>query len=950
VTWSWKNPPTDGIAGDNLVGETGRPVHAPVVLSQTRALGRLANGDLFGYRVSFAAERTLHRLGTIMTPNLRLPDFPFTKTTLPNGLDVIARRQGDLPVVAVNLWYHVGSKNEGPRQRGFAHLFEHLMFEGSEHYPGDFFKPLQRLGAAVNGSTSADRTNYFEDVPSAHVELALAMESDRMGHLIPALSDHKLRVQKDVVKNEYRQNYANRPYGMVWRILAEALYPPSHPYNWLTIGVMEDVEAATRDEVEAFFRRFYVPGNASLCLVGDVNEDLALELAERYFGPITGGVMARRPWCPSVDLAEDVSLRLHDRVELDRIYHVWPSVPMFHADDAPLTILADILSRGRSSRLYRKLVVERELAQDVTAYQSARELAGTFGTYTTLRPGRSSDEAAALIDAELTAIARGGVEVQELERVKNGRLAGFFYALDSVGGFGGVADRLNAYNTYLGDPSRITLDFERYRDVTQDAIRDVASRYVVGQPRVKLVVDGRKPSRVAAPLDRSVAPATAPPAVFRAPVPIAKRLRSGLPLWVLPRRDLPIVAGTIVLGGGAGAQTEGPSGLAHLTSSMMDEGTSSRTSLQIADAAERMGTSLSTSCGWDGSYVSFQCLSPHLNASLDLAVDVLRDPIFPESEWTRIRGQALASLRAERDSAESRAYRGFLQEIFPEQHPYRLPIEGDESGVSAVTREDLANFHRTYLGPSHAAIVIAGDVDPDAIARALDARLDDWKGPDSARLPLQSPTFATRPRIVLLDRPGAVQAAVRVGHAGLSRLDPDFTDVLVWNHILGGQFTSRLNSKLREEKGFTYGIRSHFDFRRFAGPFSISAALQADRLPEALDDLRAEVQALLGERPPTQAELDDARRSLIEGQARHFETPAALVSRFASLFLHDLPIDYHTHFAERLDRVSIDSLRDVGSRHVHPESFVVVIVADAEIVGEPLKRLDWAEVSTINGS
>ncbi len=884
-----------------------------------------------------------------MTPTLRLPEIPFTKITLPNGLDVIARRQGEMPVVAVNLWYHVGSKNEGPRQRGFAHLFEHLMFEGSEHYPGDFFKPLQRLGAAVNGSTSSDRTNYFEDVPSAHFELAIAMESDRMGHLIPALSDHKLRVQKDVVKNEYRQNYSNRPYGMVWRILAEALYPPGHPYNWLTIGVMEDVEAATRDEVEAFFQRFYVPGNASLCLVGDVDEDRALGLAERYFGPISGGVKARRPWCPPVELTEDISLRFHDRVELERAYQVWPTVSMFHEDDAPLTILADVLTRGKSSRLYRGLVVERELAQDVTAYQSARELAGTFGVYATLRPGRSSEEAVTLINAEIAAIARDGVESQELERVKNGRLAGFFYALDSVGGFGGVADRLNAYNTYLGDPSRITHDFERYRDVTPEAIRDVASRYVVGRPRVTLRVDGRKPIRVSEPLDRSMPLPTAPPAVFRAPTPVARTLRLGLPLWVLPRRDLPIVAGTIVLGGGAGAQTEGPAGLAHLTSSMMDEGTSSRTSLQIAEAAERMGTSLSTSCGWDGSYVSFQCLTPHLDASLDLAVDVLRAPVFPESEWGRIRGQALVSLRAERDNAESRAYRGFLQAVFPETHPYRLPIDGDEPGVSAITRENLAAFHRAFLGPSHAAIVIAGDVDPDAVAEALDARLAGWAGLDSARPELPSPPLPDRPRIYLLDRPGAVQAAVRVGHCGLSRLDPDFTDALVWNHILGGQFTSRLNTKLREEKGFTYGIRSHFDFRRFAGPFSISAALQADRLGEALDDLRAEVLALREDRPPTQSELDDARRSLIEGQARHFETPAALVSRYASLFLHGLPIDYHTHFAERLERVSVDSLQAVGLRRVHPESFVVVVVADAEIVREPLSRLEWAELSTIDG-
>lgn len=884
-----------------------------------------------------------------MTSTLRLPDFRFTKTTLANGLDVIVRRETRLPVVAVNLWYHVGSKNEERRQRGYAHLFEHLMFEGSEHYPGDFFKPLQRLGASVNGSTSSDRTNYFVDVPTAHVELALAMESDRMGHLIPALSDHKLRVQKDVVKNEYRQNYANRPYGMVWRLMAEALYPPDHPYSWLTIGLMEDVEAATRDDVEAFFRRYYVPGNASLCLAGDVNEDRALALAERYFGPIPGGVKAPRPWVPAATLNANVELVLHDRVELDRVYLAWPSVPLFHDDDAPLTLLADVLARGRSSRLYRKMVVETEIAQDVSSYQSGRELAGSFGVYTTLRPGRPTSLAAEMIDDELAAIVRDGVAPGELDRVKNARLAGFFYALETVGGFGGVADRLNAYNVYLGDPGRITSDFQRYQAVTADSVREAARRYTSGRPRVALTVDGRKPAKVSAPLDRATPPPSGPSAAFRPPLPQVLTLRCGIPLWVLPRHDLPVVAGTIVLGGGAADQRDGQAGLAQLTASMMDEGTTTRSAHQIAEEAEGMGTSLSAASGWDGSYVSFRCLSPHLPASLDLAVDLLRNPTFPEAEWGRVHAQTLAGLQAERDSAESRAYRGLLQALYPPGHPYRLPIDGDESGVAALTRDDLLAFHQTHHGPGRAALVVAGDVDPDALAAAIDDRLSGWTGPAVGHTDIPRPPAGERPRILVLDRPGAVQAAVRVGHVGIRRLDPDYVDLLILNHVLGGQFTSRLNSKLREEKGFTYGIRSHFDGRRGPGPFSVSAALQTDRLAEALDDLRREILALCDDRPPSQAELDDARRSLVEGQARHFETPSSLVSRYAGLFVQGLPLDDHVRFPERLDAVTVDSLRGVASRQLRPDALVAVVVADSALVVEPLKRLEWAEVAVVSG-
>ena len=886
-----------------------------------------------------------------MNSPLRLEPFGYSKITLANGMDVIARRQGLLPIVAVNLWYHVGSKNEERRQRGFAHLFEHLMFEGSEHYPGDFFKPLQRLGAGINGSTSSDRTNYFEDLPSAHFELALAMESDRMGHFLPALSDEKIRIQKDVVKNEYRQNVANRPYGMAQRLMAEAMFPPNHPYSWTTIGVMEDVEAATRDDVEAFFRRFYVPGNASLALVGDVDEDRAFALAERYFGDLPGGTRSLKPWAPAPGLAGEVALTVHDRVELDRVYLAWHTVPQFSADDSALVLLSDILGRGKSSRLFRKLVVELGLAQDSGSYQSGRELAGTFGVTTTLRPGKSWELARDAVDAEIARIADEGVEEADLVRVKNGRVAGFIYALDNVGGFGGVADRLNAYNTYLGDPGRITSDLDRYQAVTPDDVRRVARAYLIGRPRVMLTVLGRKSSTTStpadpapAPLDRSTRPASTRASRFQAPTPQVFTLKCGVPLWVIPRRDLPIVAGTIVVDAGASTHGPGQAGLASLTADLLDEGTTLRTSQAIALAVEGMGTSLSASAGWDGSYVGFQCLANHLEPSLDLAVDILRAPSFPVEEWTRIHAQTLAGLRAGRDSADSRASRMLLRALYPAEHPYRVPVDGEESSVARLTVDDLRAFHLGRYTSENAACVVAGDVDPEAMVALLDARLGDWSGRPSVALAASELGRGGRPRLLLLDRPGAPQAVVRVGHVGTHRLDPDHAALTLWNQVLGGQFSSRLNAKLREEKGFTYGVRAQFDFRRGAGPFAIASSLQADRLVEALEDVRAEVVGLLGARPPSPTEVDDARRSLIEGQARQFENPSALVSRYAGLFLHGLPPDHHAGFADRLEAITLIGLREAASRHVEPDRFVVVVVADAQSVASGLEGLGWADV------
>ncbi|HEV3120472.1 MAG TPA: pitrilysin family protein, partial [Isosphaeraceae bacterium] len=876
-----------------------------------------------------------------MSSLIRLPGLDFQKITLANGLDVIVRQQGQLPLVAMNLWYHAGSKNEERQQRGFAHLFEHLMFEGSEHYPGDFFKPLQRLGARINGSTSTDRTNYYVDAPAAHLELAMAMESDRMGFLLPALTDAKLRIQKDVVKNEYRQNYANRPYGQVWRLVQEALYPPQHPYSWLTIGVMEDVEAATRDDVSAFFQRFYVPANASLSLVGQLTPDEGFALAERYFGPLPGGSKAMRPWAAPASLASDLEMDLYDRVELDRDYQVWHTVPQFHPDDAALGLLADVLGRGKASRLYRRLVVEEGLAQDVTTHQGGKELAGTFSAVVTLRPGQPWQRARGIVCSEIEAIARDGPRPEELDRSQNGRRAAFLYALDQIGGFGGVADRLNAYNVYIGDPGRITSDLERFQQVTAPQVAEVAGRYLAAKPRLCLTVLGRRAPVVAAPLDRSHAPEPGPAKAFCAPVPHVRKLACGAELWVISRRDLPIVAATAVVAAGASAHGPEQGGLANLTAAMLDEGTAARSSHELALEVEGMGTLLSTSCGWDSSSVSLQCVTPHLDASLDLAVDVLLAPAFPESEWQRVHAQVLAGLKSARDSAEARAHRALLRALYAADDPYRARIEGDEQTVGRLSRDDARQFQRLHFQPAQAAWVVAGDVDPDELAEALDQRTSAWK--DTASEP---PAIAARPAcastsILLIDRPGAAQAVVRAGHVGMRRLDPDFTDALVLNQILGGHFTSRLNTRLREEKGLTYGVRSQFDFRRAAGPFSVAASVQTERVAEALEDLRHELEEMVGDSPPTPQELDDARRSLIEGQAQHFETPSALVSRYASLFLHGLPPDYHRGFAERLEGVSPASLQAAAGRHLRPRELVAVVVADASLVAKSLEALGW---------
>jgi zinc protease len=431
-------------------------------------------------------------------------ELPHAKRTLANGLDVVVHEDRRVPIVAVNLWYHVGSKNERSGRTGFAHLFEHLMFEGSEHHNGGFFPPLQQAGALLNGSTNTDRTNYWEVVPTAALDLALWMESDRMGYLLPALTRERFETQRDVVLNERRQNYENRPYGMALMALSAALFPPHHPYHWLTIGAVEDLRAMEFEDVRAFFRTYYHPSNASLTLAGDIETERAFDLAEKYFGEIPAGEEPQ-PVEADAAVAREVRIVLEDRVELPRVYMAWHSPAMFAEGDAEADLLADLLANGKTSRLYRTLVYDKRLALDVSAYQHSREISSFFLLAATAAPGQSLTEIAALIDERIQELADDGPVDQEMERGRAQAEAHFMYRLQTVGGFGGKSDQLNAYNVFRGTPDFFADDLERYRAATRDSVRNAARAYLPFDRRVILSIVPRGQAALALPGSEPVA-------------------------------------------------------------------------------------------------------------------------------------------------------------------------------------------------------------------------------------------------------------------------------------------------------------------------------------------------------------------------------------------------------------------------------------------------------------
>ena len=880
------------------------------------------------------------------------PRLETIKRKLANGLDVIVCPVRSSPVACVNLWYDVGSQNEKPGQRGFAHLFEHLMFEGSKHYPGDFFKHLQKYGAGVNGSTSSDRTNYYEDVPADILELALALESDRMGHLVEALDDTRLATQKGVVTNEYRQNYANQPYGMVSRVMAEALYPEGHPYSWTTIGLMEEVNAATRDQVVAFFERFYVPANTSLCVAGDVDADQVFDLADRYFGGFPSGMKADVPTVADRPLPQSRRIEMLDNVSLERLYIVWPTVRQLTDDEPALSILGDILASGRSSRLFQELVVKLQLAQDVAAGQWSRELAGQFSVVVTLKPGASVDQVKAVIERSLVDLAEAGPTADELARVTRRRWSSHIFGLERMGGFGGVADRLNAFNTFTGDPDLLWTDALRYQNVTTEKMAAVAGRYLAGAAALEILV---KPKlRTVAEPNRAEGVKTGPPKSHKVSEPREIQLTDQVRLLLLPRPDWPVASAAVAAMPATDLLGAVGSGLAQLHAATVMEGTSRLSSLELAEAIESLGASVSPSADWDGYHLAMHAPREGLLETWDLAAEVWHDSAFPEADWQRQRSRLMTAQRSEVDRVESLAHRAFLLGLFGPDHRFGRPISGTPDGLEKLTRHDLMQVRGRLSRPEKLAITLVGDFDESAMLKRIEQFTQRLEKPTALDVP--SPTADSLPaksgsRLWVVNKPGAQQAVIRLGQIGLKADDPDRAALSLWNLVLGGLFTSRLNHVLREQKGLTYGVRSGFDSRRgMAGSFVVASSVQHDRCAEAIEAARHEVFKMLGEHPLTVAELEDARRNRLESTAREDETCSSVARRVVDTWLAGRPVSETNDQIERYRILTLDQVQEAARRRLEPAHWLTVLVADWSKVEKDVMALGFDEVRVLSPS
>ena len=865
----------------------------------------------------------------------------FEKFTLSNGLDVILSRDNSLPVASVNLWYHVGSKNEDEGKTGFAHLFEHVMFEGSKNHDTSFFEPLQKVGANLNGSTTPDRTNYWVDVPSNYLELILWLESDRMGYLLEALTDRKLDVQRDVVKNERRQNYENRPYGMAHMILQPAVFPAPHPYNWTTIGSPEDLDNASLDDVKSFFRRFYTPNNASLAIVGDFDPDEARSLVEKYFGDIPPGPHVERAFRIDSSLSGAVDIASYDRVQLPRLYMTWPTVPAFSNDQPALDMLEAILGDGRSSRLYRSLVYEKRSAREVQVYHHDQEIAGEFIVQATANPDHSLEELEEELLHQIEDIRSGNVDERELQRARNRIQASHVFQLERSGGFGGRADQLNYYNTYTGDPAFINKDLDRYMAVSIEDVRRAAS--MLGDAKVRLAINPEA-ERTAAPssVKRDNMPASAPQPSFTAPVPNRTRLENGLNVLHVERRGIPTVAFGLVIRSGSVDDSPQRAGIAHLTTTMLPEGTVTRDSGRISDEMEFLGSQIRAAASREHILITSDGLTSTWRDTLALLGDVAMNPVFPEHELERIRANVLTDLSRVSDNPATISARATRGVMFGPGTAYGHPQSGSEESVSATTRSDLQAYFNTHFDPRAATFIIVGDLSFDEAVAAADKTFGSWKASPGAVERARAAVASPDPRpttIYLADKPGAAQSVVRTGHLTIPRNHPDYLAFNLFNYIFGGQFSARLNMNLRQDKGYSYGYMSTIDWNLAPSMLVAGGGVQTAVTKETVIETLKEFNEIVSERPVSETEFTDAVQGILRSLPSQFETQSRIVAQLARMSTYDLPDDYLAKLPDSLTEVNLDDVRRMAAEQLDVDHLNIVIAGDTSVVEPGLREL-----------
>jgi zinc protease len=898
----------------------------------------------------------------------------YEKYELDNGLDVILHVDKSDPITAVAIQYHVGSNREKPGKTGFAHLFEHMLFQESENIPQDaFFSKIQDAGGTLNGGTWTDGTIYYEVVPKNALEMVLWMESDRMGYLINTVTPSAFTNQQNVVVNEKRQRVDNNPYGHRDYVIGKALYPEDHPYNWQVIGAAEDVMNATVEDVKKFYEEYYGPNNATLVVAGDIDPESLKPLIEKYFGEIKphGDPEELKP--EAAKLEETKKLFHEDNfARAAQLTMVWPTVEEYHDDAYALSYLTHILSVGKKAPLYKVLVKEKNLTSNVSAYNYAKELAGELYIRITANSGKDLDDVEAAIFEAFELFEDEGISDRDIERVKARLETSFYNGMSSVLN---KSFNLAMYNTFTGDPGFVSEDLEKLKSVSKEDVMRVYEKYIkdkhyvatsfVPKGETDKIVEGSVRAAVVeedisnagrveqadkeddvikktpSSFDRSVEPEKGPMPEVRLPEIWDLELANGMKVYGITHDELPLVSYEIVLRGGRMLDSFDKPGVANLITDVMMEGTKNKTPEELEEAIDLLGASFRMYTGQESMVLAVSCLARNFEKSLALAEEILLEPRWDEEQFELAKIRTINGIKRSKADAGYLASIAFNKLLYGKKHILSLPASGTEESVEAISIEDLKDFYEQYFTAGAASFEVVGDVKPLRVKNALRSLEQNWGGeaPVIPEYPLAEGPKSSE--VYFVDMPGAKQSQLRVGYLALERDHPDFYPATVMNYKLGGAFSGIINLVLREEKGYTYGARSGFSGTNIKGPFYVSTSVGSATTLESLEIIRD----LLNEyrKGISEEDLTFTKNAILKSNARKFETLSDLLNVLWSVDYYGKPKDYIRQEEKITREMTLEQHQALAQRYLHPETMYYLVVGDAETQFEQLEKLGFGK-------
>jgi len=908
------------------------------------------------------------------TPGENKVTLDFEKYTLPNGLDVILHVDRSDPIVALAVQYHVGSNREVKGRTGFAHLFEHMMFQRSENVGEDqFFKIIQDAGGTLNGGTSNDATTYFEVVPKNALEKILWLESDRMGYMINTVTKKSFAIQQNVVQNEKRQSYDNRPYGFTQEVVAKNLYPEGHPYSWTVIGEMEDLLNATVEDVKEFHSRFYVPNNATLVLAGDFDVEEAKKLIGKYFGEIPRGNEVADPGPFLVKLDQTKKLYHEDNfAKAPQFRMIWPTVNEYTDDAYALNYLGQLLSQGKKAPLYLVLEKEKKLSSSYYAYNSSQEIAGSFGITVTANEGVSLKEVEAAIFEALAMFETEGFTEEDVERIQAGLETGYYNGISSVLG---KSFQLAAYNEYAGDPSYYLTDLEKLKAVKKDDILRVYNKYVKGQPylatsfvpkgQVGMVADGSVDAGVMeedianatqvdieemeeeeipmtpSAFDRTKMPADGPDPEVTLPAVWEDKLDNGLRVFGIEHHELPLVQFTLVLKGGHYLDRLDKAGTATLVAEMMMEGTRNRTPLELEQEIEKLGANINIRASNDNITISANCLARNYDKVLSLVQEIVLEPRWDEEEFELAKTRLLNRLLRQKADPNALARDAFNKLVYGEKHIFSIDRQGTEDIISSMTIEDLEKFYQSNFSPTVATFQVAGDINQEQVMSSLKSLAKKWPAMEVEFPEYALPAPPERSMIYFVDVPDAKQSVINIGTLSLTRKDPDYFAATVMNQKLGGSFSGNVNLVLREEKGFTYGARTSFSGSFIPGTFMASSSVRSSATLESVQIFKRLMEEYRDGIP--EEDLAFTKNSMLKSYARNFETLGALIRMLETIATYDMPVDYVKGEETVIRNMTLEQHRMLAQKYIDPERMYYIIAGDAATQMDALEALGFGK-------